>query len=810
MADYPISNVPRRVQYVNSGVGPYAFTFEVLVQTDIAVYRGSTLLTLTADYTVTINANGTGSVTLVTAGTGNITIVGARAVQRSSDYTTGGDLFASTLNTDLDSQTIFSQQLAEDVTRSVKAPVYDSAILDMSLPNQASRANKLFAFNNLGAPVVSANTLAAVDAAVSTINSIAGAPAGSSAGISHISAGTNAVATTVQTKLREILSAKDFGAVGDGTTDDTVALKNAFDYAIPLGIPVELEGNYLISGPIQPYLGVASGSLHIVCKGDVRITVNPSAAGFSDVLYLESTAINNASITGNSLSIDGSSKAGRGITIRHNGGQGGNVVISARLKITNILETDAAATRENQALSVYGRYETVVIDQPFIQNVNRTNAAAGSTKGISVSVLAGTCTINQPYVENVLCVSSAGVDADGIAVFGYLAGSTNNARQGTAVINEPTIINCQGRSFKGQISDVAIYRPRVKRTGAVVAIQQGNDFDFQLSGEVLLHEPVFEYYEEGGVSPFSVAGGSSFSSVVFQQTLDDREMSSRSIGGTIYTQVQWPRYCAVILSATAKRSVAEVSGLKIIPVGAFASSAINRAIMEVNMGLVAAKADKTKLIVRNVEGPFTSIVGIGYVSYVSGALDTKFSWQVTDCTSTLSGTPSRAFGTLSGTQIGEVEAFLVRDNHRFSDLLQASSQVFSFAKLVPGCKFSVDLATLVSVTNAPPWGTNGYAYIECLQQWAAGDSAIKVYVNEGDKASMRFFTRNNGVAWASEALFGVSAANIASVGAFINTRNKLFGLMVYDTTNNRVMVASGSLPASPWYVADGSASVTPT
>ncbi len=154
MADYAISNVPRRVVYANSGVGPYAFTFEILVASDIAVYRGSTLLTLTTDYSVTINANGTGSVTLVTAGTGNITIVGARAIQRTSDYTTGGDLFASTLNTDLDSQTIYAQQVAETAERGLKAPVIDPTDINMTLPSKASRAGKTLAFDANGNPVV--------------------------------------------------------------------------------------------------------------------------------------------------------------------------------------------------------------------------------------------------------------------------------------------------------------------------------------------------------------------------------------------------------------------------------------------------------------------------------------------------------------------------------------------------------------------------------------------------------------------------------------------------------------------------------
>jgi len=54
-----------------------------------------------------------------------------------------------------------------------------------------------------------------------------------------------------------------------------------------------------------------------------------------------------------------------------------------------------------------------------------------------------------------------------------------------------------------------------------------------------------------------------------------------------------------------------------------------------------------------------------------------------------------------------------------------------------------------------------------------------------------------------------TAASIADIGNAINTTNKAIGEVVFDTTNNRLMVASGTAAASPWYVADGSASVTP-
>ena len=159
MADYAISNVPRRVVYAASGTGPYAFTFEILSQTDIAVYKASTLLTLTTDYTVTINANGTGSVTLVaTAGTSNITIVGAKNIQRTTDFTTGGDLFANTLNDELDNQTIFIQQVAETAERGLKAPVTDPTDIAMTLPAKATRASKYLAFDANGNPIATAGT----------------------------------------------------------------------------------------------------------------------------------------------------------------------------------------------------------------------------------------------------------------------------------------------------------------------------------------------------------------------------------------------------------------------------------------------------------------------------------------------------------------------------------------------------------------------------------------------------------------------------------------------------------------------------
>jgi len=69
-----------------------------------------------------------------------------------------------------------------------------------------------------------------------------------------IQSGTGAVQRTVESKLQDMVSVKDFGAVGDGVTDDTAAIQAAIDSRAVInagGAVYFPNGNYVVSSTIN-------------------------------------------------------------------------------------------------------------------------------------------------------------------------------------------------------------------------------------------------------------------------------------------------------------------------------------------------------------------------------------------------------------------------------------------------------------------------------------------------------------------------------------------------------------------------------
>ena len=155
-----------------------------------------------------------------------------------------------------------------------------------------------FKITNLAAPV--ASTDAATKKYVDDI-SISGLPnVIPSANVVVTQQGTGAVQRTVESKLTEIISVKDFGAVGDGSTDDTVAINKAITAcrAAGGGTVVFPTASYVIKRRV---VGSQEGSIYLPPK--VNLDFNNSTLLLQDnCAFIYGSGITNGkvmTITGN-------------------------------------------------------------------------------------------------------------------------------------------------------------------------------------------------------------------------------------------------------------------------------------------------------------------------------------------------------------------------------------------------------------------------------------------------------------------------------------------------------------------------------
>lgn len=98
--------------------------------------------------------------------------------------------------------------------------------------------------------------------------------------LEFIPSGTGAVSTTIQSKLRESVSVKDFGAVGDGVADDTAAINNWLAHIVANNkIGIVPAGTYRftsqISGGVGSDWGIeGDGSAVVTLLYDGANTIN--------------------------------------------------------------------------------------------------------------------------------------------------------------------------------------------------------------------------------------------------------------------------------------------------------------------------------------------------------------------------------------------------------------------------------------------------------------------------------------------------------------------------------------------------------
>lgn len=163
MATLLVNDVTPRVQYTaSSSQTVFAYGFSIFVDTDLKVYKGSTLMTLSSASNNTsyqVSGAGTTAGGNVTFGAGLtagdiVTIYRDLPVSRASDYQTGGDLLAETLNDDLDKIVQMVQQVERDIDqRTLRFGQFTTGIPLAEFTESATdRANKVLGFDASGSP----------------------------------------------------------------------------------------------------------------------------------------------------------------------------------------------------------------------------------------------------------------------------------------------------------------------------------------------------------------------------------------------------------------------------------------------------------------------------------------------------------------------------------------------------------------------------------------------------------------------------------------------------------------------------------
>jgi hypothetical protein len=343
--------------------------------------------------------------------------------------------------------------------------------------------------------------------------------------VTFLAAGTSAVQRTALTKFRDTVSVKDFGAVGDGTTDDRAAIQAAIDSCITLDRTLFFpSGVYAMSSftnsgaGIQIDLVTPANALRMEGESATIKSTTTTQAAF--MFYVRGSVGKNLSLKG--LTFDANLKSQD--CFRHDDKLQGVAVVEIDdcvfkngFGIQNGVPVGAGFWKSSVGLELLGGYKFINLTNSQFTNFKRSELTADDTfetagVGIGVNTDGGTfypqntnvsgCyfnDINNNQTANV----AQNVNADGLKIFGgAVLGSSYEAS--TATVSNNHFINCQGRAIKVRNDETVI-------TGNTIryAVQPIKDGSGQINCQFecgIVSNNVFHYdVAPGGTNPFANA-----------------------------------------------------------------------------------------------------------------------------------------------------------------------------------------------------------------------------------------------------------------------------------------------------------------
>jgi hypothetical protein len=353
--------------------------------------------------------------------------------------------------------------------------------------------------------------------------------------VTYTPAGTGAVERTVQSVLRESVSVKDFGAVGDGSTDDTTAINAALDASTSVYFPA---GTYIISAALTPLANTTisgAGMYATVVKVAASAAATISAISLSNVGNLTfrdftidgNKAARSGSATGNNITVlssnnkflnikcinapnagfivDGQTYTAdlnefRGCVISSNGGVGlsqhtaRNSNISQCEFSSNGLENLTIDNTSHSCIVDGNRFfkhlggcgnigwddgDNSILSNNFIDNESDTTASVGNRNGICVNAQAGITTLSSITGNTILnCVEYGIYLRDRSGTGGYSTG--------TAIITSNSITGCGDALRVGNGAGPVLVKNNIMDDGIVIDDTDTDDVRFG-AGEIAFH-----------------------------------------------------------------------------------------------------------------------------------------------------------------------------------------------------------------------------------------------------------------------------------------------------------------------------------